>query len=222
MNMAYMDFEQARFNMIEQQIRPWDVLDQRVLDLVSMIPREKFVPFAYHNLAFADIQIPLGHDQVMMEPKLEARLLQSLQLKPNNSVLEIGTGSGYLTALLAESTQHVDSVDIFSDFIAEAGIKLKNLNIQNVSLNVGDAIQGWNQDKRYDVIVLTGSLPVLPAHFQEQLKLGGRLFAIVGEEPIMEAQLITRFTEQQWDLEILFETAFPPLIGAPQSEILWL
>ena len=193
--MSPFNFEQARFNMIEQQIRPWDVLDQRTLDLIASVPRERFVPPDYRKLAFADINIPLAQGQVMMSPKVEARLLQALRLNPNDSVLEIGTGSGYLTALLAKVANHVNSVDIFPEFIQAAEVKLKALNINNVTLQVGDAISGWNTNVNYDVIVLTGSVPVLTSHFQDQLEEGGCLFAIVGEEPIMQAQLITKISQ---------------------------
>jgi protein-L-isoaspartate(D-aspartate) O-methyltransferase len=212
--MSPFNFEQARFNMIEQQIRPWDVLDQRTLDLIASVPRERFVPPDYRKLAFADINIPLAQGQVMMSPKVEARLLQALRLNPNDSVLEIGTGSGYLTALLAKSAKHVDSVDIFPEFIQAAEIKLKALNINNVTLQVGDAVNGWNTNVNYDVIVLTGSVPVLISHFQDQLDEGGCLFAIVGEEPIMQAQLLTRVNQTETNLEILFETVLPSLLGA--------
>lgn len=216
--MSPFNFEQARFNMIEQQIRPWDVLDQRTLDLVASVPREQFVPEDYRKLAFADINIPLAQGQMMMSPKVEARLLQALRLNPNDSVLEIGTGSGYLTALLAKAAKHVDSVDIFPEFIQTAAVKLKALNINNVNLQVGDAINGWNTDVDYDVIVLTGSVPVLKSHFQDQLIEGGCLFAIIGEEPIMQAQLITRINQTKTNRELLFETVLPPLLGAVSSQ----
>lgn len=220
--MSPFNFEQARFNMIEQQIRPWDVLDQRTLDLIASVPREQFVPQDYRKLAFADINIPLAQGQMMMSPKVEARLLQSLRLNPNDSVLEIGTGSGYLTALLAKAANHVDSVDIFPEFIQTAAVKLKALNINNVTLQVGDAINGWNKDVDYDVIVLTGSVPVLKSHFQDQLIEGGCLFAIIGEEPIMQAQLMTRVNQTKTNRELLFETVLPPLLGAasPQRFVL--
>jgi protein-L-isoaspartate(D-aspartate) O-methyltransferase len=211
--MSPFNFEQARFNMIEQQIRPWDVLDQRTLDLVAHVPREQFVPQDYRKLAFADINIPLAKGQVMMSPKVEARLLQALRLNPNDSVLEIGTGSGYFTALLAKAAKRVESVDIFPEFIQAAEVKLQALNINNVTLQVGDAINGWSTKMNYDVIVLTGSVPVLTSHFQDQLDEGGCLFAIVGEEPIMQAQLLTKVSQTETHLEVLFETVLPPLLG---------
>jgi protein-L-isoaspartate(D-aspartate) O-methyltransferase len=216
--MIQLNIEKARFNMIEQQIRTWEVLDQQVLDLLAAIPREEFVPVAYRNLAFADISIPLAHGQVMMEPKMEGRLLQTLRLHGGKTVLEIGTGSGYLTAVMAKLAKRVDSVEIFEEFVPVALAKLNHLGIGNASLAVGDAIKGWNGDTRYDAIVLTGSVPLLKPHFQEQLTIGGCLFAIVGDEPVMEAQLITRVSEKKWDVEVLFETSLPALIGAPEPQ----
>jgi protein-L-isoaspartate(D-aspartate) O-methyltransferase len=210
------NLEQARFNMIEQQIRPWNMFDQRVLDLMAEVPRELFVPEKYHDLAFADTEIPLANAQVMMSPKIEARILQALMIHPTDNVLEIGTGSGYFTALLAKSARQVDSVDIFEDFVESAQEKLDNLNINNVDLSVGDAINGWHIDNRYDVIILTGSVPILHPHFQEQLKEGGALFAIVGEQPVMQAKVINRITEEKIETQILFETSIAALLGAPE------
>jgi len=212
-----MNLEHARINMIKQQLRPWNVLDPRVLELMVEVPREHFVPAAYKNIAFADITIPLAHDQMMMTPKIEGRLLQSLQLKPTDSVLEIGTGSGFLTACLAKSAKRVDSVDIFEDFITEAEAKFQALGIENVSLAVGDGAQGWKSDSRYDVIVLTGSVPEFPKNFQEQLRSGGRLFAVVGESPVMHAQLITRLVGHEFSTDIILETDLPPLINATKT-----
>jgi protein-L-isoaspartate(D-aspartate) O-methyltransferase len=210
------NLEQARFNMVEQQIRPWNMFDQRVLDLMAEVPREQFVPEKYRHLAFADTEIPLANSQVMMSPKIEARILQALMIHPSDNVLEIGTGSGYFTALLAKSAKHVDSVDIFEDFVESAQSKLNSLNINNVELSVGDAINGWHIGNNYDVIVLTGSVPILQPHFQEQLKEGGGLFAIVGEQPVMQAQLINRITEDDIETQTLFETSITPLLGAPE------
>ncbi|MCV6639230.1 protein-L-isoaspartate O-methyltransferase [Candidatus Albibeggiatoa sp. nov. NOAA] len=212
--MPQFNYEQARFNMVEQQIRPWEVLNQSVLDVMAEVPREKFVPAEYQALAFADVEIPLGHDQVMMFPRLEARLLQSLSIKPTDRVLEIGTGSGYLTALLAKLAEHVDSVDIHEDFIKQAEKKLAGFD--NVSLSVGNAAQGWKTDIQYDVIVLTGSIPVLSSHFKAQLKPNGRLFAIVGQDPIMEALVVTRYSDTEWQVDSLFETSVAELEGVAQ------
>jgi len=213
--MSQMNVAQARFNMIQQQIRPWEVLDERVLDLMQGLPRENFVPAAYQNLAFADISIALAHDQIMMAPKVEGRLLQALQIKATDTVLEIGTGSGFVTALLAACAKQVYTVDIYEDFVKAAQSKLTALNLNNVQFGVGDAVEGWKALPRYDVIAITGSVPVLKTHFQEQLNIGGRLFVVVGEDPVMEALLITRIAEQQWTTESLYETSLPALIGAP-------
>ncbi|MCI0400556.1 MAG: protein-L-isoaspartate O-methyltransferase [Gammaproteobacteria bacterium] len=209
-----MNFDQARFNMIEQQIRPWYVLDQGILDLIAEIHREDFVPENYRTLAFADLTIPLGHGEVMMTPKVEARLLQALAIDPDDEVLEIGTGSTYLTSLLANLGGHVYSVDIYPDFTTAAAPKLNRYRITNVTLERGDAVSGWKKAAPYDVIVATGSVPVLSEDFQEQLKPGGRLFVIVGESPVMEATLITRVGKGEWASESLFETDIPPLVGA--------
>ena len=208
-----MNFEQARFNMIEQQIRTWEVLDQHVLDLLAEVHREDFVPIEYRQLALADVQIPLAHKQVTMTPKVEARLLQALDIKKTDKILEIDTGCAYLTALLARLGHHVFSVDIFPEFTGEAKTKLARHGIYNVTLETGDAIKGWAQHTPYDVIVVTGSLPVLDPCFQEQLNIGGRLFVIIGTSPVMEALLITRIGENEWSTESLFETDIPVLTG---------
>ncbi|MEW6353189.1 MAG: protein-L-isoaspartate O-methyltransferase [Pseudomonadota bacterium] len=212
-----MNIEQARFNMIEQQIRTWEVLDQSVLDLLARVPREEFVPPAYRKLAFADINIPLGHGQVMMQPKVEGRLLQALQIQPRDTILEVGTGSGYVTALLANLGAQVCSVDIFPDFTDTARRKLAAHGIGNVTLETGDAAQGWAAHGPYDVIAVTGSLPLATTQgFEQSLKVGGRLFVIVGRAPAMEALLITRVDDAQWVRESLFETDIPALLNAPQ------
>lgn len=214
-----MELEQARFNMIEQQIRPWDVLDQKVLDLLAQIPREDFVPPDYRRLAYADTAIPIGEGEVMMHPKLEGRMLQALDLHPTDVVLEVGTGSGYVTALLASVTRHVYSVDIHPRLQEEASARLAAHGIENVTLESGDAARGWDKHGLcYDVIVLTGSLPLLPETFQNTLNRGGRLFAVVGEAPVMEAVLMRRVGEHQHDIgrEDLFETEVPPLRNAPR------
>lgn len=211
-----MNLAEARHNMIEQQIRPWDVLDQRVLELVANLPREDFVPSAYLSLAYADINIPLEHGQSMMAPKVEARMIQALNLKPSDTVLEVGTGSGYVTALLAKSAKHVYSVDVYPGFTQRAREKLAGHGIANVTLETGDAATGWARHQPYDVIAVTGSLPLLPEAFRQQLKVGGRLFVIVGDPPVMSAQLITRVSETGYNRRILFETVLPPLVNAPQ------
>ena len=213
-----MNFEQARFNMIEQQIRPWDVLDQRVLDLLAEVPREDFVPPQYRNLALVDMNLPLGHAEVMMSPKLEARLLQALDIKPFETVLEVGTGSGYLTALLSKLAKQVYSIEIIPEFIKSAQVKLADHGIINVTLEEGDAAQGWSLDAPYDVIVITGSLPLLSDTFKQSMNIGGRLFAIIGDSPSLEATLITRGGEFEWTEEGLFETDLAPLKNAIQPD----
>ena len=212
-----MNFAQARLNMIEQQIRTWDVLDQKVLDLITRMPREDFVPEEYRLLALADTQLPLAHGQCTMTPKLEARLLQALDVRKDDKVLEIGTGCAYLTALLAASAGHVTSVDIYPEFTEQAAQKLARYHLNNVTLETGDALHGWSKGSPWDVIAVTGSVPVLDSCFQEQLADGGRLFVIVGVSPVMEALLITRIGLQEWSREVLFETDLPPLVGAREQ-----
>jgi len=209
--MTDMNLEQARHNMIEQQIRPWEVLDQTILDLLQRVPREDFVPERYRKLAFADIEIPLGHGEVMMQPRLEARLLQSLAVRPDDRVLEIGTGSGYVTALLARLGRQVISVEINNELLEQARQRLERQGITNVTLMQGDAAAGWTAGAPYDAILLTGSVPELPDAFRRALAIGGRLVAVVGGAPIMEALLVTRIGEDEWSEEPLFETSTPPL-----------
>lgn len=215
---AQMDFERARFNMVEQQIRPWEVLDQRVLDLLLRVRREDYVPEAYRTLAFADMEIPLGHGEKMLQPKLEARLLQELALKETDRILEVGTGSGYMTALLASLGGHVYSIEIISEFSASAAARLKAHAIENVTLEAGDAGRGWDKHSPYDAILLTGSVPILPEAFQKSLKPGGRLMAVVGEAPVMEAQLVTCVSAGIYNSVGLFETCVAPLRNALQPK----
>lgn len=200
--------------MIEQQIRPWDVLDLRVLELLSSLPREEFVPPDQKMLAFVDTHITLGNGQVMMQPKQEARLLQEVDVTGKDRVLEIGTGSGYMTGLLASMALEVDSVDIFPDFLESAQANLRQRGFSNIGFAEGDAAQGWEGNGPYDVIVLTGSVPELPQQFVDNLKPGGRLAAIVGTEPIMESILITRLKDGSTKRASLFDTSLPPLINA--------
>jgi protein-L-isoaspartate(D-aspartate) O-methyltransferase len=213
-----MNLEQARFNMVEQQIRPWEVLDQGVLDLLFELPREDFVPEKHRNLAFADLEIPLGHGEVMLAPKLEARMVQELTLRPTDKILEVGTGSGYMTALLARLGAHVVSVEIVPELKAFAERNLRAHDILNVTLELGDAARGWPQHAPYDAIVLTGSTPVLPEAFRASLAPGGRLLAVVGDPPVMTAQLITRVDEHSFSSVGLFETCIPALRNAQQPE----
>lgn len=212
-----MDIEQARFNMIEQQIRPWDVSDQVVLDLILKTPREKFVPSTYQHLAFSDTNIPLANQQVMMKPTIEARMLQALNIQSHERILEIGTGSGYITALLAQLGTSVYSEEIYADLSAQAEEQLQALNINNVELVITDSLKNRQFQNRFDVIVVTGSLPQFDSLFQEQLEIGGRLFIIVGDAPVMEAIVITRLAEDKWQQDAFLETELPALIGAPET-----
>ena len=210
--MHAMNIEKARFNMVEQQIRPWEVLDQDVLDLLYVIRREEFVSPAYRALAFSDLEIPLGDGERMWAPKIEARVLQELAVRKGDKVLEVGTGSGYFAALLAHRGQLVHSVEINPRLAAFGAANIKAQAIENVAIEEGDAAQGWAKHAPYDVIVLTGSVPVLPQTMLEQLKPGGRLFAIVGDPPVMEARLVTCVAAGTYRSTDLFETNFPPLL----------
>jgi protein-L-isoaspartate(D-aspartate) O-methyltransferase len=212
-----MDMEKARFNMVEQQIRPWDVLDANVLDLLKKVKREHFVPVDKQSLAFVDTEISLGHGAAMWSPKLEARALQALKLKPTDRVLEVGTGSGYLTALMSRMAEHVTSVEIVQELSARAARTLAAHHYDNITLEVGDASSGWGSEK-YDAIVLTGSVPMPPETFYEMLKVGGRLFAIVGDAPAMHAMLVTCAAPGVFETTTLFETSVPLLVNAPQPE----
>jgi protein-L-isoaspartate(D-aspartate) O-methyltransferase len=208
------DVERARFNMVEQQIRTWEVLDPQVLDLLFSVKREEFVPEAHRSLAFADLELPLGDGQLMWTPKMEARVLQSLAIKPGENVLEIGTGSGYFTALLAARGANVTSVEIDARRAALARARLARHGFARVRVEEGDGSRGFGRGS-YHAIVLTGSTPVLSEAFEKQLAPGGRLFAVVGEPPVMKARLL------RWDAPgaptstDLFETVVPPLINAP-------
>lgn len=213
-----MNIYNAKINMVKQQIRTWHVLDDKILALFTTLPREDFVPSKYRRLAYADMQIPLDHHQYMMPPQVEARMIEALNITPSDKILEIGTGSGYITAALAKLGQHVYSVDLYEDFLSAAENKLKQLDIQNVTLQVGDAKQGWEKQQPYDVISISASMPILPINFRQQLKIGGRLFVILGQAPAMHAMLITRSKENEWDQKILFETDIPPLVKALELE----
>lgn len=213
-----MNLEKARFNMVEQQIRPWEVLDQEVLDLLFVVKREEFVPEAYRSLAFADIEIPLASGATMLFPKIEARILQAVQLRKSDKVLEVGSGCGYLTALLAAKADHVDSVEIAPELAALAKQNLKNAGVGNATVEVADGSRGRMINAPFDVIVLSGSLPYLPGELLSQLKVGGRLFAVVGTGPVMQAQLVTCAASGAFDVVNLFETNLPQLKNAAQRE----
>jgi protein-L-isoaspartate(D-aspartate) O-methyltransferase len=209
-----MNIEQARFNMIEQQIRPWNVLDQDVLDLLHVVKREQFVPAAYQALAFADVEIPLPGGAAMLAPKIEARILQEVMLKKHEDVLLVGAGSGYLAALLAYKGRHVTAVEIDPALKELAEKNLAKAGVSNVTVELGNAAEGWAAKAPYDVIVVAGSLPVLPDAFLKQLKVGGRIAAIVGEAPVMSANVITRVADAAYDTVKVFETNVAPLAGA--------
>jgi len=212
------DMEQARFNMIEQQIRPCEVLEERILDLLKHVRRENFVPENKRAMAFMDMEIPLGYGASMWKPNLEARTVQELHLGRNDKVLEVGSGSGYLTALLSSLAGQVTSVEIVPELSAMAAQNLQPYHLDNVTLEIGDAALGWGGGASYDVIVLTGSTPVLPPSFQNSLNVGGRLFAIVGDAPVMEARLITRIAADTFETVNIMETCVAPLQHALQPE----
>jgi protein-L-isoaspartate(D-aspartate) O-methyltransferase len=200
--------------MVEQQIRTWEVLDQDVLDLLYVVPREEFVAPKQRALAFSDMQLPITEGERMWEPKLEARVLQELEVHKTDRVLEVGTGSGYLTALLAHRAAHVFSVEINPALAAFGRRNLEHHGTTNVTLEVGDAARGWPGHAPYQVIVLTGSTPVLPRAFYEQLDVGGRLFAVVGELPVMTARLVSCTGPGAFHTVDLFETVVAPLVNA--------
>jgi protein-L-isoaspartate(D-aspartate) O-methyltransferase len=211
-----MNIEQARFNMIEQQIRTWEVLDPQVLDLLFKVRREDFVPPEHRALAFADLEIPLGHGELMMQPKMEARILQELELQPSENVYEVGTGSGYLTALLASRARHVTSAEIHADLQQRAAASLRAAGIRNVTLLQGDSARAPLAESAFDVIVLTGSTPVLPQAFLDRLAPGGRLFAVVGDPPVMKAVLVRQPVAGAFQHTEFFETLVKPLVNAAQ------
>ncbi|PKY11667.1 protein-L-isoaspartate O-methyltransferase [Acidithiobacillus marinus] len=210
-----MDFDTLRRTMIDTQIRTWDVLDPRVLAIVTEVKRELFVPTAYRHLAFADFAMPIAHGEYMWTPKMEARVLQELDLQENHRVLEIGTGTGYLTALLARLAGMVHSIEDRSDLAQQAESHLRVQDIHNAQIHVGDGSAGWDRHAPYDAICITGSLPVLPDIFKEQLAVGGRLLAIVGTGPAMRMRRITRTQQDTYESSDLFETEVPPLRHTP-------
>ena len=203
--------------MVEQQIRPWEVLDENVLRLFEQVPREDYVPVKYRKLAFADLPIPLAHDQFMMKPVVEGRMLQALKLQPEESVLEIGTGSGYITTCLSRLAKSVCSVELFEDIFQEAKQRLQENNATNVDCFLGNALTDWLPELAHDVIVVTGSVSVLPERFKEWVNPGGRLFAITGESPLMDACLFTRLGISEWAEESLFETDINALVNSEQA-----
>lgn len=213
-----MNIELARSNMIEQQIRTWDVLDMNILGLLGELHRENFIPEEYTELAFTDMCIPIGHEQTTMTPKVEARLLQSLKLTPAESVLEVGTGCGYLTALLAKTSKRVKSIDIYPDFISTASEKLAQVGLTNVELDIADVYDLLDKSDKYDVVVLTASLPTIDERFMNLLNENGRMFAIVGESPAMEACILTKQGEAYSKQESIFETDLPALLSTLKKD----
>jgi protein-L-isoaspartate(D-aspartate) O-methyltransferase len=211
-----MNIEQARFNMVEQQIRTWEVLDPQVLDLLFQVKREDFVPPQHRALAFADLEIPLAHGEAMLQPKVEARILQELALQAHENVYEVGTGCGYLTALLASRARHVTSVEIHTDLQERAAANLRAANLRNVTLLQGDGARAPLAESAFDVIVLGGSTPILPQAFLDRLAPGGRLFAVVGDAPVMKAVLVRQPAPGAFQHAELFETVLKPLVNAAQ------
>jgi len=212
-----MSLEQARFNMIEQQIRPWNVLDSAVLEVMKSVPRENFVPSLQRSYAFMDVEVPLGHGESMMHPRVEGRMLQELAVLPTDTCLEIGTGSGFVTACLSALSKHVYSVDIYEDFIHTAQNNLDGLGISNTTLMVGDASDDWvEQPNLYDVIAITASMPEYNNKYEKKLKVGGRMFVVVGAKN-MKAMLITRTSPNKFSRVSLFEVELKALLGAEKK-----
>ena len=212
-----MNFEKARFNMVEQQIRPWEVLDFDVLDLLMSVRREEFVPEAYKSLALSEAEIPLGHGASMLIPVIEGKILQAIQVKRSDKVLEVGAGSGYFAALLAARADWVRTVEIEPELVKMAHDNLKRYGVENVIVEEGDAVRGWAGGAPYDLIVVSGGVPYIPETLLQQLKVGGRLFAFVGEPQLMTATLVTQVSEGNFRTESLFENAVPMMRNAPQK-----
>ncbi len=210
-----MNVEQARFNMVEQQIRTWEVLDPVILSLIATLKREEFVAPAHHDLAFADLELPLGNGEKMWTPKMEARVVQDLQLVGTESVLEIGSGSGYLTALLAARSRHVTSIELDATLAARAKENLANAGVYNAEVSVGDGMKLGVATGAYDVVVFGGSLPVFVDALLDWIQPGGRIFAVVGQAPAMQARVIRKAADGSVSAKVLFETVIAPLKGAP-------
>lgn len=211
-----MNSDAARVQMVSQQVRTWDVLDPRVLDTMAAVDRQRFVPDAYQSVAFADSRIPLPEGQVMLTPKVVGRILQAAALRSSESVLEVGTGSGYLTACLAALAGTVTSIDIYESLTQHAAASLEACGITNANLATADAFEYTPRD-RFDLIVVTGSLPVYIDRFAGWLKPNGRLFVVVGKSPVMEATLFSHIDDDNWQRDILFETDVPALVNAPEN-----
>ena len=214
-----MDIEQARFNMIEQQIRPWDVFDHAVLDVMQSVPREHFVPQKYKDLAFSDIEIPLANDQIMMSPKVEGRMLQALNIAKGDQVLEVGTGSGYISACLAKLAHHVTTLDIHEELSNTAQNNISKLELNNIEIVTGDIFSQIESLGTFDVVAVTGSIPEYTNVLNHLLRPNGRLFVIFGEEPVMTAHLITCAQASQCRTETLFETCIPSLLNTIKETV---
>ena len=209
-----MNFEQARLNMVENQVRPWEVLDARVLEVLGTVRREDFVAPEHRKLAFADLCLPLGHGEVMMKPVVEGRVLQALELTPDDQVLEIGTGSGFLTACMAKLSANVTSLDIHADFVTAAGQRLTGAGINNVTLETGEAVNGWQPSGQFSALVVTGAVHQIPQRFLGWLKPGGRMLVVRGDSPVQHVLLLTHEGNGRYHEESLFETDLPYLTHA--------
>lgn len=209
------DVPTARHQMVEQQVRAWSVLDLKVLEVMDRLAREQFVPPAFRDVAYADMSVPLGHGQSMLAPKVEGRILQSLAIQPQDRVLEVGTGSGYFAACLAQLARSVRSIEIEPELADTARSNLERNGVRSVTVEIGDAMT-LSEDSAYDVIAVTGSLPVYDPRFERALTEGGRLFVTVGPGPVMDARTITRTGRGDWTVESLFETRIDPLVNAPR------
>jgi protein-L-isoaspartate(D-aspartate) O-methyltransferase len=212
----FMNTNSARQQMVDQQVRTWEVLDARVLDMLASVPREIFVPPAYHDLAFADASIPIGHGQSMLPPKIHGRILQILNIAPTDKILEIGTGTGYLTACLSLLGSQITSIEIHGALSSAAAANLRSVHGCSAQLQVRDAFGGEPLGE-YDAIAVTGSMPIRDERFEKALRVGGRLFEVVGDAPLMEARLVRRVDADQWIRESIFETVIDPLLNAPQT-----
>jgi len=210
-----MDLQLARNNMIEQQVRPWDVLDQHVLDVLAEVPRESFLEPKHKGVAYSDFQLPIGHGQNMLKPTVDGRLLQALLLRLTDTVLEIGTGSGYLTACLARLSAHVDSIEIIPALAESATARLADMGVSNITISQQDASKAWDARDGYDAIAFSGAVPAIPDYYRNKLNVGGRLFAMIGESsrPTMEAVVVTRISDNEWGKESLFEASIDPLVN---------
>lgn len=212
-----MDFEEAKRNMITQQVRTWSVLDEQVIDCLRNVPREQFVPEAMQSMAYSEQMLEIGHSQVMLPTSIIGRALQALMIREDEHALLVGTESGYLTALIASMAGDVVSVDQHAEFNKSAKQRCDALGLDNTSFATGDASGGWDKAAPYDVVMLTGSLPALPESIKQQVRVGGRVFAVLGNAPTMHAMLFTQLASDDWHEESLFETTIPRLAGIQEA-----